>query len=140
MVPKLDVEETLPLYAKVQEAIVRGMLQSCHSPCRGGIAVGLAKIAMGGELGVSVDLGRDPHASALSAGEAMFSESNGRYLVSVAHQDASAFEKLMAGVACSWIGEVTSEPRLSVRHAGVQPINVAIAALKASWKETLDAI
>jgi phosphoribosylformylglycinamidine synthase len=139
-VPTLDPSETLPLYRKVEEAIRLGILESCHAPCRGGVAVGLSKIAMGGELGLCVDLAADPWAAPLDAAAALFSESNGRFLVTVAAAQVPAFDKLMSGLACSRIGEVTSEARLRIRHAGIEQVNLDVLALKALWKETFDAL
>jgi phosphoribosylformylglycinamidine synthase len=139
-VPTVEPSETLPLYAKVEEAIDRGLLQSCHSPARGGLAVALARVAMAGELGLSVDLGMEPHAAQLEPWAALFSESNGRYVVTVGKAEVSAFEALMAGQASRCIGEVTAEARLRVWHGGRERIDAAVGELKRGWKETFDAI
>lgn len=139
-VPQVDPAETIPLYQAVQRAIRARLLQSCHSPARGGLAVALAKTAMGGELGIDVDLDRDAHLLRLDTAAALFSESNGRYVVTVAPSDVPAFEALMSGVAFARIGEVTAAPRLRARHRGLVRIDADLLGLKAAWKEPLDAL
>ena len=139
-VPKVEPSETLPLYRKVEEAIAREWLQSCHSPAKGGLAVALAKSAMGGELGMSIDLDSDPHLKVIDPEAALFSESNGRFVVTVAPEHVPQFEAHLRGVACAAIGEVTEDRRLRISHRGQQRIDVELGALKAAWKETFDGV
>jgi len=139
-VPRVDASETIPLYRKVQEAIAREWLESCHSPAMGGIGVALAKASMGGELGVSIDLDRDPGLRGLATETALFSESNGRFVVTVSPGCAEAFEAHMAGVAWACVGEVTTGRRVRIRHGGATRIDLGVEELKAVWKGTFDGI
>jgi phosphoribosylformylglycinamidine synthase II len=139
-VPRVDPRETVPLYEAVQRAIREELLQSCHSPVRGGLAVALARTAMGGELGLDVDLDLDPHLRALAWPAALFSESNGRYVVSVAPDRVAAFEACLHGCAFARVGAVTAAPRLVVRHGNRVVVDADVLGLKAAWKETLDAV
>jgi phosphoribosylformylglycinamidine (FGAM) synthase-like enzyme len=139
-VPTVEPGETLPLYRKLQAAIEQELVQSCHSPAKGGLAAAFARIAMASELGLDVDLDKERHTAGLDAAHALFSESNGRFVVTVDPGKAGAFEAAMEGAPCACIGEVTASPQLRIRHGGVVRVDAEIKVLKASWKETLDAI
>ncbi len=139
-VPRLDPSETIPLYQAVQRAIREQLLESCHAPTRGGLAVALARTAMGGELGIDVDLDLDPHARALDTAAALFAESNGRFVVTLAPDKSAAFEACLAGCAFARIGTVTAARSLRVRHGSALSIDADLRRLKAAWKETLDAV
>src|SRR5512139_592461 len=55
-VPEVDAEEFLKHYKQLEKAIDAGLLASCHGVYRGGLAIHLAMKALGGELGLEVDL------------------------------------------------------------------------------------
>jgi len=68
----------------------------------------------------------------------LFSESNGRILVSVAHANAEDFMKIMAGTDTAEIGEVTSGGFVKVLGLdGVNVVNLSIHDLKKSWKSLM---
>jgi phosphoribosylformylglycinamidine (FGAM) synthase-like enzyme len=67
----------------------------------------------------------------------MFSESCGRFVVTTAETDASAFAERLRGLPCRRVGRVTEEPRLRVRCGSRSILDNELAALKASYKETL---
>jgi phosphoribosylformylglycinamidine (FGAM) synthase-like enzyme len=69
---------------------------------------------------------------------ALFSESNGRILVTVAAEQAGLFAKRFDGLPCHQVGQVTAEPRLAVRAGERVLIDLDAAALTAAFKETLD--
>jgi phosphoribosylformylglycinamidine (FGAM) synthase-like enzyme len=54
---------------------------------------------MAGGLGLELDLDLGPDLAALPADTALFSESNGRFIVTVAERHATAFESLFTGLA-----------------------------------------
>ncbi len=139
-VPKVDPKETLPLYRAVEKAIAAGLLQSCHTPTKGGLGIALAKAAMGGELGIEADLGLDAQLASLPTGAALFSESNGRFVVTVAPNQAIALETCLAGCAFARVGTVTASPQLILKHGGKAVVDAKVLQLKAAWKETFDAV
>jgi phosphoribosylformylglycinamidine synthase len=136
-VPQVDEAETLPLYRALERAMRRGLVRSAATPAKGGLALALARSAMAGESGVDVDLDLASDLAALPADIALFSESNGRFVVTVAASDSAAFEALFDGLACRRIGDVTAAKTLRVTHKGARRVEVAIDALKAAYKETL---
>ena len=108
------------------------------------LGVGLAMVAFGGELGLEVDLGAVPAEVELLDAELLFSESNSRFIATVAPEQAEAFErrfKAAGDLPCACIGvEVIEEPRLVVRGHngdGEAVINADLFELKKAWKELL---
>ena len=134
-VPRLEVEKTLPLYRAVEAAAAAGEVRSLHAPALGGLALGLTLVAFGGELGLEVDLGAVPAEAELLDAELLFSESNGRFIATVAPERREAFERRLTGFACACIGEVIEDPRLVIRgREGEAVINADLGELKEAWK------
>jgi phosphoribosylformylglycinamidine synthase len=136
-VPTVDAAETLPLYRALEAASRRRLVRSVATPAKGGLALALARCAMAGELGMDLDLDQAPDLDGLPPDVALFSESNGRFVVMVAAKDAAAFSEHFAGLACRRIGVVTSAAFLRVKIGGKARVELSIAAMKAAYKETL---
>jgi phosphoribosylformylglycinamidine synthase len=136
-VPTVDPAVTLSLYRKLSEALRQRLVRSAATPAKGGLAHALARKAMAGELGMQVDLDLCPDLAALPPDVALFAESNGRFVVSIAAPHAAAFEALLAGQACRRIGAVTSAPYLRATLHGKLRVDLPVAALKAAYKEPL---
>ncbi len=128
-VPSVDGETALKIYAAMNKAADAGMLKSATTPTKGGLAVSLALACVGGQLGADVDLS----GLNLDADVALFSESNSRFVVSVAPEKAAELETVFAGLPVQKIGSATDTKKLAVKGA----IDVEIAALVMPFKETL---
>lgn len=116
-VPRTDVGTNLKTYQSLERAIKKELVASAISIGRGGLAVALAKSALAGKLGVKVDLSklRGPAATDDSK---LFSESQGRILVSVNPKLRREFEKQCQGVALTLVGEVTKREEVEIRLPG----------------------
>ncbi|HZN53995.1 MAG TPA: AIR synthase-related protein [Candidatus Polarisedimenticolaceae bacterium] len=136
-VPRVDPAVTLPLYRALEKAIRAGLVRSACTPARGGLAIALARCAMAGEVGLDLDLDAAPDLAALPPDVALYAESNGRFVVTVAPDDAAAFESLLEGSACRRLGCVTGDRWLRATLGGSRRIELPVAALKAAYKETL---
>jgi phosphoribosylformylglycinamidine synthase len=94
----------------------------------------LALVAMGGELGMDIHLKHIPSRNRLSDSHILFSESAGRFVVTVAPERQKSFEKIFSGMKIKQIGRVTESPILRVRgRQDVLIIEEGIAQLKDSW-------
>ena len=134
-VPRVDPEAFLPVYRALAAAVARGLAASVHGIYRGGLGVHLAMTAMGGGLGMAVDLGKIPAQEPLRDDTALFSESAGRFVVTVAPDCRDAFEALFDGLACGRVGEVTDDGHLTVRGtSGETVMAAAVTELKAQWQ------
>ena len=136
-VPRIDPVGTRGLYGGLHRAMAEGLVRSCHAPGLGGAAMALLRKAFAGELGLEVDLAAVPGSAATDT-SLLFSESNGRFLVTVAPEARGAFEAALGGQSCARIGTVTEAQRMRIRgREGTMIVNRALPALKQAWKERL---
>ena len=96
-VPKVEVATLMPLYLALHMAINKGLVSSCHAVSRGGLAVHLAMVSMAGELGMQIDLSQIPVSPGITATQILYSESCGRFIVTVPPEKREAFENLLSG-------------------------------------------
>lgn len=135
-VPRVEFRRNFALYRKLEAAIRRGLVASCHDCSEGGMAVALAECCIGGSIGAEVSLGNGKGEGKLLPSQLLFSESAGRFIVSVKKKNERAFSSLMRGVACQRIGTVKGGLlRISVR--GVHAASASVDALSAAWKVTM---
>jgi phosphoribosylformylglycinamidine synthase II len=120
-VPDVNVEKNSKLYSALYSAIQKNLVASSISVRHGGLGVALARKAMGGMLGLSVDL-NNILGKVESNEVALHSESQGRILVTVAKENKAAFEKILYGNSFSLIGEVTKEPNVKIKGLGGEEI------------------
>lgn len=133
-VPKVDVGRVWPLYLALHQAIQAGLVSSAHAVAKGGLAVHLALVAMAGELGMDVHIGKAPSGPGLSPTQLLYSESAGRFVLTVAPARKEAFEKLFATMPVACIGEVTENARFRVqRGIGEVIIDEDVSDLKKAW-------
>ena len=136
-VPTVDAPSALLLYHAVARATDRRLCRSLHTPALGGLAVGFAKSAIGGRLGMHVELDHVPNSGCLEPATLLFSESNSRFIATVAPENASAFENCLAGVPFGKVGHVVSDPALSVTHAGERLVHAPLDELTTAYKNPL---
>jgi phosphoribosylformylglycinamidine synthase len=134
-VPHVRPEAFVALYRAVSQALAKGLAASVHGVYRGGLGVHLAMVAMGGGLGMQVDLRKMPVETIKRNDTVLFSESAGRFIMTVAPRLQSEFENEFRGMPCACIGSVTAESVLRVGGLnGESLLSVAISDLRAAWK------
>jgi phosphoribosylformylglycinamidine synthase len=134
-IPKVAVEEVWPLYLALHQAIQEGRVASCHALYRGGLAVHLALTAMAGGLGLEADLSRIPAAPGLSPAQLLYSESCGRFLVTVSPENEERFQEIFSGMKVSGIGRMTESSAFVIRDAQGRPVvKEDVRELKEIWK------
>ncbi len=121
------------LYERLSTAIADGVVASCHDCSDGGLAVALAETAFAGGLGMNVDIS----AMNLSAAAALFSESQGRFVVTIAPEHQAAFERALDDSPFARIGTVTESPRFQVSAPNGAAIDADIVDLKRAWQAPL---
>jgi phosphoribosylformylglycinamidine synthase len=133
-VPKVDVKVTWPIYCSLHRAMEEGLIASAHAVTRGGLAVHLALVAMGGELGMEIDLGKVPGADSLSPARVLYSESAGRFIVTVDPRKKDTFESFFKGMKAACAGVITSNSSFSVYDWNKRAIiGEDLHELKKSW-------
>jgi phosphoribosylformylglycinamidine synthase len=138
-VPKADMALAPRIFAAVHKAITSGCVRACHDLSEGGLAVAAAEMAFGGDLGLKLDLAAVPREAGLEdSAKILFSESLTRFLVEVPRARAARFEKLLKGLPCARIGEVTRKPQLVVRGMNRKTVIKAdCEAMRKAWKKPL---
>jgi phosphoribosylformylglycinamidine synthase len=135
-VPQVRAEEFSRAYRAIDRAVGQGLLASVHGVYRGGLGVHLALVAMGGVLGLQVDARRLPAEGVNRLDTLLFSESAGRFILTVDPQRSRELESLFAGLPLACIGTVTAEPVLDLTGLDGRPaLRLPVADLKASWKK-----
>jgi len=131
-VPKVDAKKNAKTYDAVSKAIQKGLVASAIGVGRGGLAVALAKSSVAGQLGAQVDVSKIP-GKAKTAEAILFSESQGRFVVSVARAAQKEFEKLCKSIAFANIGEVVQAHELSVTLPK-EKVELPLSALTESYR------
>lgn len=136
-----DPVASLTLYRRLADAIRKGLTASVHGIYRGGLAVHAALVAVAGGLGLTLNLSQlpvpDQHKSnQMRTDHLLFSESTGRFLVTVPPDQQAAFEALMAGLPAARVGEVVADPVLIIRSSETSApvIRIAISDLQQAWQ------
>jgi phosphoribosylformylglycinamidine (FGAM) synthase-like enzyme len=136
-VPRVAPDDFMPLYRSLANAIERELVASAHGIYRGGLGVHLAMKAMAGGLGMTIDLASVPADDALREDMLLYSESAGRFIVTIDSKNRSAFENLFTAMPMACIGRVTAQPKLTVNGLDGKPImELTVPALKAAWQKT----
>jgi len=126
----------LSLYKAVERAISSGLVASCHGIYRGGLGVHAAMTAIGGRFGLTIELGKTPVLADESVrdDQVLFSESCGRFLVTVPKGCAREFEGIFDGLPYGLVGEVTENPELVIfGKFGHEILRENIFLLRKSW-------
>jgi len=136
-VPKVDHQGLQALYRTLHRAIGQGLAASVHGVYRGGLGVHLALAAMAGSLGLRADLAAACREGVERDDVLLFSETPGRFVVSVDPCLADRFEDHFSGLACARIGVVTDGDRFLLDGLSAKPVVAAdVKDLKRAWKKT----
>ena len=135
--PTVETAQTIPLYRAVARAARESLIQSATTPARGGLGPALARCVMAAGLGLDLDLWNCPDIGELRPDTAIFSESNGRFVVTTRPEDADRFEAIFDGLACRRVGTVVDQARLRVRSGGRTWLDLGLDKLKPAFKERL---
>lgn len=134
-VPQVRPERLIPLYRALEAAVSGGLAASVHGIYRGGLGVHLAWVAMAGCLGMEIDLRNVPEEGVTRNDTILFSESAGRFIVTLDPGNRDAFEALFADLPCACAGSVTQDPVLKIFGLdGRIRIEADIFHLKEAWK------
>ncbi len=131
-VPAVDAPAFLAAYRAIASSLADGLVASIIGLDRGGLAVALARSCIGGQLGACADL--SSAARDLAPAAALFSESQGRLLVSVDPKKRGAFERAMKGTPLFEMGEVTETGRFEIRLDSGTIVDATIDALAESYR------
>jgi phosphoribosylformylglycinamidine synthase len=134
-VPELQPELSMRLYRALNGAIETGLVASCHGVYRGGLGVHLAMVAMAGGLGMNFDLSMVPRADAQQDHVILYSETPGRFIVTIDPKNRSSFEACFDMLPHACVGTVSSGLDFVINGLKGKPIiDIPVPELKAAWK------
>jgi phosphoribosylformylglycinamidine synthase len=137
-VPKVDPEAFLKSYRALERATDQKLIASCHDCSDGGLGVALAESAFAGGLGLDIDLRRIPGEKLTRDDWILFSESQGRFVITIHPEHKDGFETQMADCPLGRVGQVTPDPYLVVKGlSGGEVIHARIDSLRETWKRPL---
>jgi phosphoribosylformylglycinamidine synthase len=139
-VPKVDVSNAINIYDKVSRITEMELAHSLQTPALGGLAVGLAKLAIGGRLGIDVDIQKIPQVGCADPATVVFSESNSRFIMTVAPENCLKVETILNGIDYAKIGVVTAVPEFKISSAAELIIALPVSVLVDAYKGTLAGI
>ncbi len=131
-VPKVNFPKNLKTYLALEKAIQKELIASSLSITSGGLGIALAKAALGGNIGCSMDLDQ-VSGTATSLDAKLFSESQGRILVSVLPKNTKQFEKIMGKVAFNKIGRVSKDTKVVITDGKNMIVNTNVKKLNTSY-------
>ncbi len=140
-VPRVDTALSKRTFAALHRAIGQGLVASCHDLSDGGLGVALAECAIAGDLGAQIDLSHVPGAGSVPRNDSLlFSESQGRFVITVSPEKAARFEAALAGLPCACVGLVTAQPKLTIGggDGASEIISLSVEQMRAAWKKPLD--
>lgn len=114
-VPKVDVKKNIKTYVALEKATQKELVASAISVNSGGLGIALAKASLGGMIGCDVSVKNvNPRGKTYGVEVKLFSESQGRILVSVPPKNSPAFEKIIKNIPYSKIGKVTNDEKFII--------------------------
>jgi phosphoribosylformylglycinamidine synthase len=116
-VPQTDFERSRQACLFIAQALRRGLLASTCVPSRGGLALALARMVLAADVGLEVELKSLP-AAILNPLQKLFSESTGRFVITVNPRHAPELESALPGMDYACIGKVTKNPTLTIKNQG----------------------
>ena len=125
-VPKLDAAKAVIRYRRLTEALSQELVASAYPLNHGGLGIALAKVAIAGRLGMDLTI-----TYSVRPDYFLFSESLGRFVVTVCPANRKAFEQIM-GTDAMMLGTVGGT---SVRVTAQDIIlDVPVSALEEAYK------
>jgi phosphoribosylformylglycinamidine synthase len=133
--PQVDLARAPRIFAKLHEAIQRGLIRACHDLSEGGLAVAVAEMAFAGGVGADITQLR----TANEVDEVLlFAESATRFVVEAAQASTSDLGGLFSDLPFYPIGQTVREPRLRIAGAnGEWLIWSSLSDLKEAWQKPL---
>jgi len=138
-VPKVDSSLSKKVYKAMEEAIDKRFAASCISLERGGLAVALAKSSIAGLCGSEIKLSKIINNDIQRNDTLLYSESQGRFIVSVNPDNQVQFEMIFKNLPLHKIGLVRGDSAFIIEGlSGNKIINTDISKIEKNYKTKLN--
>ena len=119
----------------LHSAMRRGLVRACHDCSEGGIGVAAAEMAFAGRIGMQIGLNELPRTEEVQDDVvALFSETNGRFLVEVEPAHAAAFERALHRVPCAHVGHTGGDALHVIGIDGQTIVQAGLDSLRTAWQ------
>lgn len=132
--PEVNFEEHPQVYRAISNAIEERLLSSIHDVSDGGLAVAFSESALGIGFGAELDLEVIP-SKTKRVESLLFSESPGRFVLSVPPEKTAKFEYLLSGCPFAKVGRVRGDKRFIIKKGNEILINEPIERIKDSYNK-----
>ncbi len=129
--PAVNLAASKAALGALLAAITQGTVSACHDLSHGGLAVAAAEMALGGDLGATIALPK----SDLRFDIALFSESNGRWLVEARKGREKEFLDAMDGLPVAEIGRIGGRSLVLAR--GQERIQRLLPKMRKAWSDAI---
>lgn len=132
--PSIDLGKEKDLHETLITSIEAGIISAAHDLSEGGLIVGLAEMAVAGNIGVRSDIQRQ----GLRNDALLFAESQSRALVTVVPEKLAQFETLAAkyNVTYARIGTVAGQSFV-VAIDGREVVNMSVAQVSDTYEQAI---
>ncbi len=127
-VPLVDLNKNKKTYFTLEKLIEKELLSSSLSVISGGLAIALAKASIGGMLGCNVSTS-DLTGNTNSLDAKLFSESQGRILVSISPRKVKEFEKIVKKISYTKLGKVADNKKFIIMNEGKKIVETNVKKL-----------
>jgi phosphoribosylformylglycinamidine synthase subunit PurL len=135
-VPKTDPVVLQQGMKGILSCMKKGYIAACHDLSEGGLGVCLAEMAIGGDLGATVDV--TEVAGKMRTDFKLFSESNTRWVVEVKKDKQTEFEKLLKKdkVLFTLLGK-TKGRHLAIQENKKTVVDLDVSVLRDCWQKPI---
>ncbi len=135
-VPKTDSKLLEKCMNGIFSSIDKKFIASCHDVSEGGIGVCLSEMAIGGDIGATVDLLKiNP---GLRTDYKLFSETNTRWIIEVKNEYIADLEKTLGKEKTPFIKiGVTKQGEIIIKDGKKTAVNQDISILRGLWKNKI---
>lgn len=138
-VPIVNIEENKKIYRAHSKAVKHLLIEASHGVYRGGLGVHLTLMALAGDIGMEIDLRKVPREGITRDDQLLFSQSAGRFIVTVDPRNKIPFEKLMQDIPHAQVGLTIKEKYLRIKGlSGSMLLNVPIDELRWAYHSLFD--
>jgi len=137
-IPVVDAVLFKRLYYAMEKAIEKELVASCISVERGGLGMAAAKSALAGMYGFEMNLGEMKEREVLRNDIILYSESQGRFIVSVNPALQSDFEECFRDLPLTKIGRVRDDQKIIISGTDSKRIiNTDLTDMNYFYRKTL---
>lgn len=138
-VPRVQADKNKQLYMVYSAAVEKGLIVSAISVGRGGLSIALGKMALAGNLGLDLSLNNLP-GTATEADQLLFSESQGRIVVTIRPQDKKVFAEIFKDIPFAYLGTVQKERAIHIEYQGQPIVTLKLKDALSAYKSTFGII